>query len=89
MDGRKSISRVAGDAYRASAQSMLTVITSGVGSFIGSRISGRVLDHFRKDGVFQWRKIFLRPGAVAVLCTIIFAACFRGGDGEGRDYSSG
>jgi nucleoside transporter len=60
---------------KASVQSLLFAATTGVGLFLGTQFAGFIMDKFRKEEKFQWRQIFMVPGAIAfvsVLVLIIF-----------------
>ena len=60
---------------KASVQSLLFAATTGVGLFLGTQFAGFIMDKFRKEEKFQWRQIFMVPGAIAfvsILVLIIF-----------------
>src|SRR5712691_564920 len=63
---------------RAAAQGFIAFVTLGVGMFIGSWASGRVVDAFRLGtGGHDWRGIWLVPAAGALLVLALFALFFR------------
>jgi nucleoside transporter len=65
---------------RAAAQGFLAVVTLGLGQFVGSIISGRVVHHFASpDGAIghDWRDIWLIPSAMAGAALVFFALAFR------------
>src|SRR5688500_7765847 len=63
---------------RAAAQGFLAFVTLGVGNFIGSAVSGRVVDAFvLPGGGHDWRSIWLVPAIGAAVVLLIFAALFR------------
>jgi MFS family permease len=63
---------------RAAAQGFLAFVTLGVGNFIGSAVSGRVVDAFAlPGGGHDWRSIWLVPAVGALAVLLIFAALFR------------
>jgi nucleoside transporter len=72
------INRMAPTDIRASAQGLYIMVTSGLGLFVGTQFTGVVMDHFRRDGRFRWRPIFLVPCIMLGLCTLAFAALFKG-----------
>ena len=77
--GQMYVDQVAPPDIRASAQALITVITLGLGNFIGTQVTGVVMDHFRKeDGQFRWRPIFLFPCVLTILCAIAFVLFFKG-----------
>jgi nucleoside transporter len=63
---------------RAAAQGFLAFVTLGVGNFIGSAVSGGVVDAFvLPGGGHDWRSIWLVPAIGALAVLLIFAALFR------------
>ncbi len=69
---------VASDEIRASVQSLLFAATTGVGLFLGTQFAGFIMDKFRKEEKFQWRQIFMVPGAIAFVSILVFILFFRG-----------
>jgi nucleoside transporter len=72
-------------ALRAAAQGFIAFVTLGVGMFIGSWLSGLVVDYFSVAGAagvqHAWRSIWLVPAAGAAAVLLLFGVFF----GEGRD----
>ncbi|MCC7476159.1 MAG: nucleoside permease [Pirellulales bacterium] len=70
---------------RASAQGFLTFVTLGLGLFVGSIVSGRVVDHFGTPSAaikHDWQQIWLVPAAMAGVVMVLFALLFHDhGDG--------
>ncbi len=64
---------------RASAQGLFMMMCNGVGAFLGSRISGIVIDKFftGADGSFDWKGIWLTFAAYALIVAVAFALLFR------------
>jgi nucleoside transporter len=63
---------------RAAAQGFIAFVTLGVGMFIGSWVSGRVVDAFRLPaGGHDWLGIWLVPAAGAAIVLVLFALFFR------------
>ena len=63
---------------RGAAQGFIAFVTLGVGMFIGSLVSGRVVDMYRiSDTVNDWTKIWLVPAAMAGAVLVVFALMFR------------
>ena len=69
---------LASDETRASMQSLLFAATTGVGLFLGTQFAGFIMDKFRKEGKFQWRQIFMVPGAIALVCILVFVFFLKG-----------
>lgn len=69
---------------RASAQGVFMMMTNGFGAFLGSRISGIVIDKFYKipdaaqDAIqYDWKGIWLAFAAYSLLVAVIFAIVFK------------
>jgi NHS family nucleoside permease-like MFS transporter len=72
------VDKTASPDIRASAQALIAVVTLGFGNFIGTQITGTVMDFFKKDNRFQWRPIFLVPCVLTIICALAFVFFFRG-----------
>jgi MFS transporter, NHS family, xanthosine permease len=64
---------------RASAQGLFMMMTNGFGAFLGSRISGIVIDNYftLADGSFDWKGIWLTFATYALVVAILFTILFR------------
>ena len=62
---------------RAAAQGFIAFVTLGVGMFIGSWASGRVVDAFAVAGGHDWHRIWLVPAGGAAFVLVLFALFFR------------
>lgn len=64
---------------RASAQGLFMMMTNGIGAFLGSRLSGIVIDKYflLSDGKFDWHGIWLSFAAYSLVVAILFAIFFR------------
>jgi nucleoside transporter len=68
---------------RAAAQGFIAFVTLGVGMFIGSWASGRVVDAFRlPGGGHDWSRIWLVPAAGAAVVLVLFAVFFRSSEAD-------
>ncbi len=70
------VDKKAPQAIRASAQGFLTLVTLGIGGFIGTWLAGLTADAFANDGVVDWKSFWLVPAAAAVVVMIGFALTF-------------
>jgi nucleoside transporter len=61
---------------RAAAQGFIAFVTLGVGMFIGSYLSGWIVDQYVTPGGHNWRAIWLIPAAMALGVLVLFAAFF-------------
>jgi MFS family permease len=78
IGGQIYVNSVAPDDIRSSAQALLIVVTVGLGFFLGTQFTGVVMDHFGREGKFQWRSIFLVPCALLFVCVLAFSLLFKG-----------
>ena len=60
------------EGTQSSTQAMLFAATTGIGLFLGTQFAGFIMDRHRKEGKFEWRKIFLVPAAIALGCILVF-----------------
>ncbi len=83
------VDRVSPPDIRASAQSLLTLVTLGFGNWAGTMFSGWLKDSFTKfvpdpnnpgqtiPGDVNWSAIFLIPGILCILCALGYWLTFR------------
>lgn len=83
------VDRVAPKDIRASAQSLLTLITLGFGNLLGTWFSGWLKDYYTTFGpdpanparmipqATDWSMVFIWPGVLTVLCAIAFWLTFK------------
>ena len=66
-------------AIRSSAQGLFMMMTNGVGAFLGSQVSGYVIDNFYTDaaGNKEWQAIWLAFAGYALVVAIAFLLLFR------------
>jgi nucleoside transporter len=66
---------------RAAAQGFIAFVTLGVGMFVGSYLSGWIVDQYTytREGahLHEWQPIWLIPGAAAAGVLVLFALFFR------------
>ena len=88
VTGQIYVDRKAPDNLRAAAQGFIAFATLGVGMFIGSWLSGKVVDMFSfaagAEIHHMWDRIWLVPAAGAAAVLILFALFF-----SGREESAG
>jgi nucleoside transporter len=71
------VDRVAPRDIRTSAQSLLNLVTLGLGNFLGSLFCGWVMERFTADKVTNWAAVFMVPAILTTLCALAYAATFR------------
>jgi NHS family xanthosine MFS transporter len=66
-------------SIRSSAQGMFMMVTNGVGAYLGSKVSGYVIDRYftHAGGDKDWHNIWLAFAAYALVVAILFAILFR------------
>ena len=83
VTGQIYVDQKAPGDLRAAAQGFIAFVTLGVGMFIGSWLSGLVVDQFSVEGVegvrHAWKSIWLVPAVGAGGVLLLFALLFRGG----------
>ena len=62
---------------RAAAQGLIAFVTLGVGMFIGSWLSGAVVDLYAQGDGHLWEQIWIVPAAWASAVLVLFAVAFR------------
>ena len=67
----------AGERFKSAAQGLITLATYGAGMFIGSYISGYIVDAYAIDGGHDWKSIWLIPAGIAGVILLLFAVSFR------------
>ncbi len=75
--GQIYVNSVAPASIKSSAQALFFVVTTGLGYFTGTQCIGIVMDHFKVQEKFQWRKIFVVPCFLISLYLVIFLLFFK------------
>lgn len=72
------VDMVAPKDIRASAQSLLTLVTLGIGNWLGSQFTGYIMKIYNPAAnVAHWTQVFLVPCVLTVLCAIAFLLFFK------------
>ncbi|MGD9523308.1 MAG: nucleoside permease [Gemmatimonadales bacterium] len=78
VSGQIYVDQQAGPKIRAAAQGFIALVTLGVGNFVGSWASGRIVDaHLLADGTHDWTAIWRIPAIGALVIFVLFALLFR------------
>jgi nucleoside transporter len=81
VTGQIYVDQKAPPDLRAAAQGLIAFVTLGLGMFIGSWVSGRIVDAFAlPGGGHAWDTIWIVPAAMAGAVLLLFAAFFRATD---------
>ncbi len=70
------VDKKAPQAIRASAQGFITLVTLGIGGFIGTWLAGVTADAFKTGDNVDWRQFWLAPAAAAAVVMVLFALTF-------------
>jgi nucleoside transporter len=86
VTGQIYVDNKAPTRVRAAAQGFIAFVTLGLGLFVGSIVSGRVVNHFAAPDAavgHDWYSIWMIPAAMAGAVMILFALLFHErGDGH-------
>lgn len=79
ISGSLFVETTTSPAIRSSAQGMFMMMTNGVGAYLGSKVSGYVIDQYftTADGAKDWHHIWLYFALYAAIVAIFFAVLFR------------
>jgi nucleoside transporter len=81
VTGQIYIDRKAPAALRGAAQGLITLITYGVGMFVGSYLSGAVVEHFSSSSggsiVHDWHAIWIVPAVASAVVLVLFLFTFN------------
>ncbi len=68
---------VAPNDIRHSAQSLITLVTYGIGNYVGSLFAGWIKTYFTTEMGTNWTGVFLVPCGITVLSAVAFLLFFR------------
>lgn len=79
ISGSLFIETTTDSTIRSSAQGMFMMMTNGVGAFLGSKISGYLIDKFfiQTNGSKDWHHIWLTFSVYALVIAVLFAVMFK------------
>jgi MFS transporter, NHS family, xanthosine permease len=77
ISGSLFVEREAEVKIRASAQGLFMLMTNGIGAYVGTFVSGRVVDYYTVDGVKNWHNIWFCFAGYALVLGIVFPLVFR------------
>lgn len=76
--GQTFADAVAPEGAKASMQALIFTAQSGIALFLGTQFAGVVMDKCRVEGQFQWRKLWMVPGMVMLVCVLALILLFKG-----------
>jgi MFS transporter, NHS family, xanthosine permease len=79
ISGSLFVETTTDSTIRSSAQGLFMMMTNGVGAFLGSKISGFVIDKYftSPGGDKEWQSIWITFAIYALVVAILFALFFR------------
>ena len=79
ISGSLFVETTTDSSIRSSAQGVFMMMTNGVGAFLGSKISGWLIDKYYTNagGDKQWHGIWLTFAIYALIVAVLFAIFFR------------
>lgn len=94
VSGQIYVDQQAGPQIRAAAQGFIALVTLGLGNFVGSWASGRIVDHYAlPGGGHDWTAIWQVPAIGALVIFVMFALLFKPkaavGEGDRRFAATG
>ncbi len=76
--GQTFADAVAPEGAKASMQALIFTAQSGIALFLGTQFAGIVMDKCRVEGQFQWRRLWMVPGMVMLVCVLALILLFKG-----------
>jgi NHS family xanthosine MFS transporter len=77
ISGSLFVEKEADIKIRASAQGLFMMMTNGIGAFLGTWISGMIVDYFTINGVKDWQSIWFTFAGYALVLGIVFPLVFK------------
>ncbi|MCC6258282.1 MAG: MFS transporter, partial [Chitinophagaceae bacterium] len=79
ISGSLYVETTTSPAIRSSAQGMFMMVTNGFGAFLGSRVSGYVIDKYFTvaGGLKDWQGIWVSFAVYALIIAVLFAVMFK------------
>ena len=77
ISGSLFVEKEADIKIRASAQGLFMMMTNGIGAYLGTLISGKVVDYFTHDGIKDWQSIWFAFAGYALVIGLLFPLVFK------------
>lgn len=79
ISGSLFVETTTDSSIRSSAQGLFMMMTNGVGAYLGSRVSGWVIDKYYmlEDGTKDWPGIWLAFAIYAAVIAVLFSVMFK------------
>lgn len=76
--GQMYAGAVAPEGIASSMQALVFTAQSGLGLFLGTQLAGVVMDKFKVGDKFQWRQVWMVPGAIMLVCVLALLLFYKG-----------
>ena len=80
ISGSMYVEKSVSPSIRNSAQGLFMIMTNGFGAYLGSTISGFVVDHYTTGDLTDWRTVWLIFAGYSLLLAIVFMIIFKNDD---------
>jgi NHS family xanthosine MFS transporter len=78
ISGSLFVETTTDSSIRSSAQGLFMMMTNGVGAFLGSYVSGLVIDnYYTQNGIKDWHNIWIAFSIYALIIGVAFAIFFK------------
>lgn len=78
VTGQIYTDNLAGPQFKSAAQGMITLATYGVGMYIGSVLSGPIVNSYKTSATtHNWTSVWLIPAGIAVVVLLLFILLFK------------
>ena len=77
ISGSLFVEKEANINIRASAQGLFMLMTNGIGAFLGTWVSGKVVDYFTHENTKDWSSIWTSFALYALVLGLVFPIVFR------------
>jgi MFS transporter, NHS family, xanthosine permease len=78
ISGSLFVETTTDSSIRSSAQGLFMMMTNGVGAFLGSYVSGLVIDnYYTQNGIKDWHNIWIAFSTYALIIGVAFAIFFK------------
>jgi NHS family xanthosine MFS transporter len=79
ISGSLFVETTTDSSIRSSAQGLFMMMTNGVGAFLGSKVSGYLIDQYftQGNGDKDWYHIWITFAVYALIVSLLFAILFK------------
>lgn len=77
ISGSMYVDKTVSPSIRNSAQGLFMMMTNGIGAYLGSMISGFVVDHYTANNVIDWQSVWLVFAGYSLVLAVVFSLIFK------------